>query len=339
MVINAAPLAFVLGILAAGIAPTASTAQTATQLTTLHLGSTAWSPFTNEPGKPQFAIDLVHAALERIGITADTTIVPDGTLTPALLAGRFDGSPALWRDPQREAALLYSKPYLENRLVLVARRGTDVSAAALGGLSGKRVAIVGGYAYGETLKDPNGPQYVAATTVEETLKKVLAGDADYALMDELVIQYLVTNYADEVRSRLAIGTKPVLVRTLHFAVRRDVPGAQSIVDRFDAELGRMIADHSYHRLLQVGWIQADVDGDGRTEWVPATDLAGKKPPTVRYDLSAVTAPEAKPEAKKRFYLGGQVYEDWSKVPDRYKVTDTNKTPWGSQVAPVFSFTW
>ena len=70
---------------------------------------------------------------------------------------------------------------------------------------------------------------MAASTVEESLEKVLAGEADYVLMDELVVQYLLTNYPEEVKARLAIGTEPLLVRTLHFALRRDVPGAA--VDR------------------------------------------------------------------------------------------------------------
>ena len=113
-----------------------------------------------------------------------------------------------------------------------------------------------------------------ARTVEESLEKVLAGQADFVLMDEIVVQHLLTNYPEEVKARLAIGTAPLLVRTLHFARRRDLPGAQSDRGRVDAELVKMIADRSYHRLLQLGWIQADVDGDGRTELVPASDQAG-----------------------------------------------------------------
>lgn len=325
------------GLLATGA--TAQTAQTTTKPAALHLGSTPWSPFTNASGKPRYAIDLVEAALRRLGISSETAIVPEGALTAALLEGRFDGSPALWRDPEREAKLVYSKPYLENRLVLVARRGDDVSAPALPALAGKRIALVDGYAYGDALQVPRGPTYVAASTVEQSLEKVLAGDADYVLMDELVVQYLLTNYPEEVKTRLAIGTEPLLVRTLHFALRRSVIGAESIVARFDAEMTKMIADRSYQLLLRVGWMEADVDGDGRTELVPASDQAGETPPARRYELVTVTASKPQPEAPKRFFLGGQVYEGWTNVPEKYKVMDTNRTPWGSQVAPIFSFEW
>src|SRR5262249_2758151 len=104
----------------------------------LRLVSTPWTPFTDNTGKPRFALDLVQAALERAGIPSNMTIVDEGKLTPSLLNGDFDGSAALWKDDERVKALVYSQPYLENRLILVGRQGSDTSAAKLTDLSGKR---------------------------------------------------------------------------------------------------------------------------------------------------------------------------------------------------------
>src|SRR5262249_29240370 len=125
----------------------------------LSLVSTAWSPFTNAPGQPRFALDLVEDALGRIHVTAKTTIVSAEEFTPALLGGRFDGSAAAWKSEERERALIFSQPYLENRLVLVGRHGVDVLAKSLADLKGKRVAIVQGYSYGDTI-DSAGPTFV-----------------------------------------------------------------------------------------------------------------------------------------------------------------------------------
>ena len=50
-----------LATLAPGLVATGATAQTAqatSRPAALHLGSTPWSPFTNEAGKPRYAIDL-----------------------------------------------------------------------------------------------------------------------------------------------------------------------------------------------------------------------------------------------------------------------------------------
>ena len=112
----------------------------------LQLVSTAWSPFTNAPEQARFALDLVGVALERVGIIAQTVIVDEGPLTPLLLSGEFDRSAALSRDTERERALIYSQPYLENRLIIAGRQGSDVSATLLADLTGKRIALVSGYA-------------------------------------------------------------------------------------------------------------------------------------------------------------------------------------------------
>src|SRR4029453_6726159 len=138
----------------------------------LSLVSTAWPPFTNEPGQPRFALDLVETALGRVQINPKTTIVPAADFTPSLLSGRFDGSAAVWKDPARERALIFSQPYLENRLVLVGRRGADVKAPALTDLKGKRIAIVEGYSYGDAI-DRGGPTWVRTRSEEDSLSQLL----------------------------------------------------------------------------------------------------------------------------------------------------------------------
>ena len=82
----------------------------------------------------------VPAALGRIGVQANIEIVPAADFTASLLSRRFDGSAAVWKDPERERVLIFSEPYLENRLILVGRRGSDVSATSFAALKGKKIA-------------------------------------------------------------------------------------------------------------------------------------------------------------------------------------------------------
>src|SRR5262245_40635026 len=86
--------------------------------TELQLASTDWPPFTGKVGEPRMVIELVQEALKRSGVSANVTIVAEGTLTPQIKDRKFDGSPALWRDKERESYLEYSAPLMENRLVL-----------------------------------------------------------------------------------------------------------------------------------------------------------------------------------------------------------------------------
>jgi ABC-type amino acid transport substrate-binding protein len=318
---------------------TASVAGTAArQPSQLSLVSTAWSPFTNEPGQPRFALDLVEDALQRIGFSATTTIVPAPQFTSLLLAGRFDGSAAVWRDAERERALIFSQPYLENRLVLVGRRGADVSAKALSDIKQKRVAIVEGYSYGDAVNQ-TGPVFVRSQSEEDSLRRLLEGGVDYTLMDELVVHYIVSNYPKEAATRLQIGPTPMITRELHFAVARTRADAASIIERFNAQIRTMITDRTYHRLLQVDWIRADVDGDGLPEYVPIDDRAGPKEPQRIYSLFSGADKKAPSGLKPGFYMGGNIYADWASVPESYKESDPRFPDSRRSTASIFKFTW
>jgi polar amino acid transport system substrate-binding protein len=306
------------------------------QLRPLELVSTAWPPFTNAPGQPRFALDLVEEALHRVSLKANTTIVSAPDFTTALLSGKFDGSAAAWKDAERERALIFSQPYLENRLVLVGRRGADVSAKSLGDLAGKRVAIVEGYAYGDALPLA-GPVLVRSRGEEDSLTRLLSGEVDYTLMDDLVVQYIVSNYPKESESRLQIGSVPLVRRDLHLAIRRTRSDAESIVTRFNNQLRSMIADRTYHRLLHVDWIRADVNGDGIAENVPFNDRPGPKEPIRIYSL--VSSPDVRPETstKPGFYLGGTIYEDWASVPESYKEVNPKYPDPRRSTGSIFKF--
>ena len=309
------------------------------QIPTLKLVSTAWSPFTNAPGQSRFALDLVEAALSRMKVTASTAIVEAGQFTPALLRGPYDGSGAAWKDAERDGVLVFSQPYLENRLMLVGRKGMDVKMSSLGQLKGKRIAIVGGYAYGDI--ENTGPVFVRTQSDEDSLTQLLESKVDYTLMDDLVIQYIVTNYAKEAQTRLELGALPMVTRPLHFAVRRSRPDADSLISRFNTELRGLIKDRTYHKLLHVDWIRADIDGDGVPEDVPLSDKAGEAAPQRVYSLklpnTGVTAKEI--AVSQRFYLGGTIYTDWASVPNRYKVEDPLKPSSDKNTASIFKFTW
>lgn len=319
----------------------ASTPASGTARPQLRLLSTVWWPFTNEPGKPRFALDLVDEALRRVGISAEMLLVDEmdeATFTSSLLNGEFDGYASLWKDSERERALIFSQPYLWNRLILVGRQDSDVSATSLADLAGKPIALVAGYAYGEAIETTDGLIIVDSNSDEDSVAKLLNGAVDYTLMDDLVVQYIISNYGEEAQTWLAFGSTPLLTRSLHLAVHRSLPDAESIIARFNAELRGMIADRTYHRLFDLDWVEADADGDGRSEYVPYNDRAGPRPPERSYALSATGSPTARPDTTQRFYFDGTIYESWSNVPAQYKAPASKPEP-RRNPARIFTFTW
>jgi polar amino acid transport system substrate-binding protein len=304
----------------------------------LTLVSTAWPPFTNAPGQPRFALDLVETAFGRIGITAKTTIVDAAQFSSSLLAASFDGSAAAWKDAERERVLVFSEPYLENRLVLVGVRGADVAATTLASLAGKRVALVEGYSYGDSTEIA-GPVFVRSSSEEDSVARLLKGEVDYTLMDDLVVEYIVSHHPTEARTRLQIGATPLVTRQLHVALRRSRPDAESIVTRFNKQLRGLIADGTYHRLLHVEWIRADINGDGVPEYVARSNRIGMAEPNRVYPL--FTAPPNVAETPaKRFYVGGTIYSDWASVPESYKSVSAGDRPDPRRsTGSIFKFQW
>ena len=318
----------------------------AAQSRQLRLVSTTWPPFTGAAGQPRYALDLVEAALGKIDIGATSVFVDAARYNTALVGPAYDGSAAAWKDPQRERVLIFSEPYLENRLVLVGRRGADVSATTLAGLKGRRIAIVEGYSYGSSVEGA-GPAFVRSQGEEDSLRQLLASKVDYALMDELVVNYLVENHAEQAQARLQLGTTPLITRPLYLAISSSRPDAQAIINRFNGQLRGMIADRTYHRLLHVEWIRADIDGDGTAEFIPQSDRVGTSEPQRAYAvlssgtagglaIPGVTTPATTAE-KPGFYIGGNIYRDWASVPESYRVVDPDWKDPRRASASIFRF--
>lgn len=283
----------------------------------LRLGSDEWPPFTSSDLKQRASIELVHTALERANVNPTTSISQWKQVEVGIRSGELDGSAAMWRSEQREKNLVFSKPYLENRLVLIGRRGSDVSATRMNDLAGKRVALVGRYAYGDEVEKAIGVLFVNAQNDQDSLRKLLAEEVEYMLVDELVVRHLLTFQPDEVAANLEIGYKPLARRMLHFAIRQEVPNAAEIIAAFDIEIRKMLGDGTYAKILQVGWIRVDIDGDGLYELVPLGEQVGQTPPSSIYDVFG-EMPEEKEREKQRVVIKGNIYEGWDAIPEQFR---------------------
>ena len=291
--------------------------ETTAQTTELKLASDIWPPFTNVAPHRSFATDLVSEALSRSGIQITIEILEFEEVIEGIGAGNFHGSAALWYSKEREEILLFSAPYLQNQLILVGRKGADVNISSITELKGKRVSVVGTYEYGSEVDEATGVEFVAGHSDQENLERLIQGEVDYMLVDALLMQYLLTHQKEDVIKFLQVGTNHLLKRSLHFAIRRDVEGAQSIIDRFNQGIIKMVSDGSYNRILQLNWIRADVDGDGKMEMISGGEHAGKAAPTNSYAVWFENSSEA--QSSNRYYIGGEIYQGWDNVPQEYKV--------------------
>jgi len=285
------------------------------QVESLKLSSDVWPPFTDVENEKSIALDIVEEALESLNITSNFEIIDFGSVMDGIKSGEADGSAALWKDESREKFMAFSDPYLQNQLILVGRKGSNVAVSSIAELENKRIGVVENYAYGEELKEGKNNEIVTGTSDQQNLERLISEEIDYFLVDALLIQYMLKYQLNDVREFLEIGETPLIVKTLHLAIRKDIPGTDQILAKFNEAIVTMMADGSYNEILELNWVQADVDGDGEVELVLAGSEAGTAAPDNSYNI--LYSEQSKNAGA--YYVDGTKYKSWNDVPDSYKV--------------------
>lgn len=298
----------------------------------LKLASNVWPPFTNIQSEKAFALDLVREALARMDIKAEFIITDFEDVLNGIDEGSFDGSAALWESEQRRNKYHFSEPYLQNRLILVGRKGTDVSAESVSQLTGKRLGLVKNYAYGSEIASSRVFVPVFGSSDKENLERLLKNEIDYMLVDALLLQFLFENQIKDVSDFLSIGEKPLIIRTLHLAIDRRVPDSRSIVSQFNHEISKMISDGTYNKILELNWIVADVNGDGQTELIMSGEHAGGQAPGPSYNVFVDTT-RSNVDQTHNYYINGVLYTSWEEVPAHYKQKELKGDAYDANTAP------
>ena len=284
------------------------------QTTQLGLASDVWPPFTNVPGEPAVAMEIVQTALNKNAIAVKERVLAFDVVIKGLEAGTFQGSPALWKTEEREEYLLYSKPILHNQLILVGLKGADVSATSIDDLNGKRVGLVEGYAYGEEIENAEGVTFIKGKNDQTNVLLLLEKKLDYILVDGLLVAYIRSYQAEDAKKHLEMGATPLVTKALHFAIQKDIEDAEELMNKFNASISQMQTDGTYHRILKLSWIQADVDGDGVLEMIPGTH-AGRVMKNA-YSLNGSSSDSS------NIYYNGKLL-NWEDLPADVKRTGIN----------------
>ena len=280
----------------------------------LNLASDIWPPFTDVEGEKSISFDIVKEALVRNSIIVNMDILEFDEVLSVIKENKYDGSAALWISEKRKEYLLYSEPYLHNQLVLVGRKGSDVSARDFIELRNVKIGVVSNYAYGIEGAEENGVQLISRKSDQKNLEALLSKKVDYILIDDLIIQYLIKYQTNDVSEFLSIGQNPLFVKSLHFALNKKVKNAQAIIKDFNTQIDAMITDGTYHDILGLSWISADIDGDGILELILVGDKAGVNPPENSYDID-----NSQEDTTGGFYINGKHYVSWEDVPESVKV--------------------
>lgn len=226
----------------------------------LLLSNDSWPPFILEGNEQGTAEKLVCQALTLQGWPCRVEVKDWEIVLQEARAGSIDGIAAAWRNTDREQYLLFSEPYLSNRIIPVMSNRATTSIRSGDDLAGLRVALVADYAYGEKIEQlKSGFEVVSSKNALAAIKAVKEGKADAALVDELVARDMMDN---PVMENLIMIDTVIAFRDLHFAVSRQNPMAEVIISDFQRGYAQMLADGTVNEILNVNWLATDFGQSG-----------------------------------------------------------------------------
>lgn len=203
-------------------------------------GDIQWPPFNfSENGNLKgYSIDYMDILAEKTGLKIEYVIGPTwNEFLGKMKDGSLDIMPDIVRTPEREKYLNFTKPYAENPNTILSK--SNKKFTSLDSLLGKTVAVTKGFFYEELLKESYPSiSVLALQDTEATVKAVSFGEADAALGEYAVFNYIVASkFMTDVAisGEIQIGDKEF--NFLNLATRKDQPELRSILQKGMALIG------------------------------------------------------------------------------------------------------
>lgn len=220
----------------------------------------AYAPFgfKDEHGKlVGFDIDFAKEVAKRMGVEVKFKGIDWSKKYDELESGNID---IIWSGfnvmPERKEHVMFSKPYMENRQVILVAKGKGAGIISVADLAGKIVGTqLASPAYNfinqdEELKNSFG-KYITYDNYEHAFGALMNGKLDAVICDELVVHYEMIRHHDKF---------DVIETTVGSATDIAVGFRKSdteLLERFQNAFDEMIEDKIAQE-ISLKWFQADL---------------------------------------------------------------------------------
>jgi PAS domain S-box-containing protein len=229
----------------------------------LRIGLTSIPPQVfrdEETGKLSgLCVDYISAVEKRLGYTFRKEYFKTWEeMMTAAEEGRIDVVYAAQQTPSRNEKFLFTRPYLEFQNMIVTCQDVR-GVVTLESLSGKKVAVVGG----ASIEEDMGRQYpsIQRIPVEDELRGLLLvafKEADAMVVEPARASYLISQ---KKITNLRVAGETKMYYRLGFAVRKDIPELQAILDA-----GLRAITPSEKTVIENEWIHLSPEVDLRWLW-------------------------------------------------------------------------
>ncbi len=217
---------------------------------TLTMAANEWPPYVGRslPGQG-LAIELIRQVFKQAGYDIQMNFAPWGAVREGLKAGKYDISSTNWKTPEREKSLLFSQPYLENKLIVISHDTLITNEQAFKDALLKhkhKLGLIRDYAYGDIIPEGVISEYHQHYT--PLLRKLSSKELDLVLLDACVAQYYLQSQP-QLKSHLQVSTTPVYSKSLHLTMLKAHPVAHKVIDDFNESLSRYLGSKPHLDLL------------------------------------------------------------------------------------------
>lgn len=182
------------------------------------------------------------------GLRGANLAVPFRRVVAGYINGALAGG-ALVQTPERMAAGLFTRPYYVERLRVYFSRKAFVPVRSVADLTGKRVGVIRGWAYGP---DFDGARRAGLFEAEEVASgfqnfmKLKRGRLDCVVETELAAALLIPRLGefDVLPGDFALVQAPI-----HIAIPRQMPGATQIVAGLDKAIAELTLSNEFQRIV------------------------------------------------------------------------------------------
>ena len=209
-----------------------------------------------------FDIDLAKEAAKRMGVKLELLPIDWNNKENELESGRID---IIWNGlditPERKERILYSKPYMDNRQILIVKKDNHQGIRSEADLAGKRVGTQNGsnsadYVEQNAALKNSFAEFKTYRNFRDAFNELESGDIDVLIVDELAGRYEMSKVPSKF-DPIEVTIGPVTEIGIGFR-KEDVVLRDKVQKIFDD----MIKDGTARKISEQ-WFQADLIKAGR----------------------------------------------------------------------------
>ncbi len=204
-----------------------------------------------------FDVDLAKETARRMNVAIEFKPISWNNKEMEISSGKID---MIWNgldiNDKRKEYMIFSKPYMDNRQILLARKGDTQDIHSVGDLAGKIVATQAGsnsedYVESNTKLRNSLAKFITYNNVKEGFEFLSAGKFNVIIVDEIAARYEIMKNPDAFEI-IEVTLGPVTEFGIGF--RKD---SVELRDRVQEVFNEMIADGTAKKISEK-WFQSDL---------------------------------------------------------------------------------